>query len=90
MNPPTTIAPFPTASGAIGCNTTVYEGSTHDDAPVMLVYAGEIAFSIQDVDTHLDGLMVEEPINYEVALDTLRQARQIEERDFPVGGPFGA
>lgn len=89
MNPPATIAPFPTASGAIGCNETVSVGDVDEHHGQGFVYAGAIAFSAGAPDMQFGHLLVEEPIDYTFALKVLRHARPAEERDFPVGGPFG-
>lgn len=89
MNLPATIAPFPTASGAIGCNETLPMGEV-EHTGIGFVYAGAIAFSVGAPDNALDGLLVEEPIDYTHAVDVLSRARTVEERDFPIGGPFGA
>lgn len=87
MNPVSVIAPFPTASGAIGCNEML--PWTVDKQAVGRVYAGAIAFSVGAPDNSLGRLLVEEPIDQAAAVSLLRGAREVEERDFPVGGPFG-
>jgi hypothetical protein len=90
MSPLTTLRPNPTRSGAAGGNQTLPAGSSTDEPVEAYVYAGAFAFSVGAPDNDMDGLLVEEAMDYEAAAAALEKARTIEEHDFPVGGPFGA
>jgi hypothetical protein len=87
LTPPTTIAPFPTESAAISQNEKICAYASGD---VRRVYISAVGFSAGVVVPDLENLEVEEPIGYHPAVEVLRRARRVEEREFPVGGPFGA
>lgn len=89
MNPPPTIAPaFPTESVATGCNETVTVGDAVPQGS--FVYGGVVTFSIGEPGNPLDDELVEDAIDYAPAVALLAGVREIDEHDFPVGGPFGA
>lgn len=88
MNKLATLSPFPTASGAIGRNQDVPVGGEAKESGAF-VYACAIAFSVGAPDNTFDSFLVEDPIDHAAAVRVLGDARQVEEHDFPIGGPFG-
>lgn len=88
MNPPITLIPVPTASGAIFHSEDI-SAPAPAEAQQGHIYAGAIAFSVGAPDNVLAGLLVEQQVDHRPARQ-LADAQRIEEQDFPVGGPFGA
>lgn len=84
---PVVLNPSPTASSAITRNAAL---DAHGEQGEGRVYAGAIAFSVGAPDNGLDGLLVEETIDYAAGLQVIARGKPIDEVDFPVGGPFGA